>query len=122
MYVGLTTWPWLRSLKERLQLFKKRIGIGSTVIDRKGSRLFLGLHRQPGIRRLSIVGEANGSCDPYTGSGIFQAFTDARKQYANRGGGSGVLRKLSAFALRSMPAAYLQALEVVPVPYAQFCP
>ncbi len=123
MYAGLATWPWLGSLKERLQLFKKRMGIGSdNVIDRKGSRIFVGLPRQPKIDRLAIVGEANGSCDPYTGSGIFQAVTDARKQFLGEERKSGFLRKLSAFALRSLPAAYLQALEAVPVPFVQFYP
>ena len=123
MYAGLMTWPWLGLLKERLRLFKKRMGIGGdNAIERKGSRIFLGLPRHPGIERLLVVGEANGSCDPYTGSGIFQAVTDARKQFLGEKSRSGVLRKLSAFALRSMPAAYLQALEVVPAPFVQFYP
>lgn len=122
IYAGLSTWPWLGSLKERLQVFKRRMGITGTVLERKGSKLFLGLARQPGVDRLAVVGEANGSCDPYTGSGIFQAFTDAKIQFARRGRRSGFLRKLSALALRSMPAAYLQALEVLPVPFVQFYP
>ncbi len=122
-YVGLAAWPWVTALKERLELFKRRVGLDSeAVLGRKGSRIFMGLPRQPHVKGLCVAGEADGSCDPFTGSGIFQAITDARKQVLGERRRSGTLRKLSAFALRNLPAAYLQALEVVPVPFVQYYP
>ena len=123
MYVGLATWPWASDLREGLSQFKKKMKLDRhEALSRKGSRIFLGFSRQPGVEGLRVSGEANGSCDPYTGSGIFQAVTDARKEYLGVRRSSGALRKTSAFALRSIPAAYLQALELVPVPFVQYYP
>jgi flavin-dependent dehydrogenase len=121
--IGLATWPWTNNLKESLQLFAKilKMEVHQT-LERKGSRLFLGLSRRIDLRSLHVAGEANGSCDPYTGSGIMQAVLDARKCYKGIRRKSGLARKLSSLALRDIPAGYLQALQIVPVPYVPYYP
>jgi flavin-dependent dehydrogenase len=121
--IGLGTWPWADDLKERLRLFTKILKIEVTgTLERRASKLFLGLSRRTTFAGLRVAGEANGSCDPYTGSGIMQAVIDARKCYQGTKRKSGLLRKLSALALRNLPAGYLQALQIVPVPYVPYYP
>jgi digeranylgeranylglycerophospholipid reductase len=122
MYVGLAAWPWCTDLRERARILRRRLGIRKDVLERKGSPLFLGLSRSTGIEGLTVVGEANGSCDPYTGSGIFQAVTDAKRALAGGRRVSGTLRKISATVLRDIPAAYLQAMEMLPLPYVPYSP
>ena len=122
-YVGLATWPWVRDLRSRASLVKKRLGLRDrAVLDRRGSRLYLGVRRGTLPPALAALGEAGGSCDPYTGSGIFQAVEDARSFHSGRRRRSGLLRKLSATILRELHPAYLQALESVPLPYVPYHP
>jgi len=122
-YVGLATWPWVADIRGRASIVKKRLGLADReVVERRGSRLYLGIRRRANIPGLTPLGEAGGSCDPYTGSGIFQAVEDAWMFHTGRRRRSGLLRKLSATVLRGLHPAYLQALESVPVPYVPYHP
>ncbi|MDG6988676.1 MAG: NAD(P)/FAD-dependent oxidoreductase [Nitrososphaerota archaeon] len=122
-YLGLLAWPWAGALKERLAHLGRDLGLGDARrIERKGSKMFLGYARDVPVRNLLVAGEANGSCDPYTGSGIMQAVMDAEKCVRGGRRRSGFLRKASATVLRDMHPAFLQALEAVPLPFVAYYP
>ena len=122
-YLGLLSWPWAGDLKGRLRGAAKAFGVdGARRLGRKGSRLFMGFSRDVPVRGLRAAGEANGSVDPYTGSGIMQAVVDATKCVRGEKRRSGFLRKASALVLRQMHPAFLQAVEVVPVPFVAYYP
>ena len=122
-YLGLLSWPWAGDLKGRLRKAAKALGVdGSRRLGRKGSKLFMGFSRDVPVHGLFAAGEANGSVDPYTGSGIVQAVIDATKCVLGERRRSGFLRKASSLALRQMHPAFLQALEAVPVPFVAYYP
>ena len=122
-YLGLLAWPWAGDLKGRLRMAAKKFGVdGARVLGKKGSKLFMGFSRDIPVRGLSAAGEANGSVDPYTGSGIMQAVVDATKCVLGGRRRSGFLRKASALVLREMHPAFLQAVEAVPVPFVAYYP
>lgn len=122
-YVGLATWPWVTDLRGRATLAKKRLGlVDCAVLERRGSRLYLGARRGSLPGGLNALGESGGSCDPYTGSGIFQAVEDARRFHLGMSRRSGALRKLSATFLRGIHPAFLRALMCVPVQYVPYYP
>jgi flavin-dependent dehydrogenase len=122
-YLGLLSWPWAGDLKGRLRKAAKAFGVdGSRRLGMKGSKLFMGFSRDVPVRGLFAAGEANGSVDPYTGSGIMQAVVDAVKCVRGERRRSGFLRKASALVLRQMHPALLQAVEAVPVPFVAYYP
>jgi flavin-dependent dehydrogenase len=122
-YLGVLAWPWVGHLKERLNAGSRILGLERNKrISRKGSKLFLGHSRNIPVNQLFAAGEANGSCDPYTGSGIMQSVIDAKKCVRGERRRSGFLRKASSLVLREIHPAFLQALEAFPVPYVGYYP
>jgi flavin-dependent dehydrogenase len=122
-YLGVLAWPWAGDLRGRLRAAGRRFGLGGArPLARKGSKLFMGFSREVPVRRLHAAGEANGSVDPYTGSGIMQAVVDAAKCVRRERRRSGFVRKASSLVLRGVHPAFLQALEAVPVPFVAYYP